>query len=139
MARMLVPVDGSEQANLAAQWAAERAVETGGSVTLLHVHATPAADAMGMAKLSREEIAAIEARQAQPSFDQAREAMGTDPTDTIHVMGDPGAEIVGIAGQQGFDHIVMGSRGLSPLRELLLGSVSEHVIRNSHCPVTIIR
>lgn len=139
MEKILVPVDGSEEANLAARWAAQRAAEAGASVTLLHVHAVPAAEAMGMSRLSAEQIAAIEERHAKPSFDRATEAMGTDPADTIIVMGDPGAEIVGIANTRGFDHIVMGSRGLSPLKEMLLGSVSEYVIRKSHCPVTIIR
>ena len=139
MEKMLVPVDGSKQSNLAAKWAAERAAETGGTITLLHVHAAPAAEVMGMSQLSREEIAEIERQHAQPSFDQASAAMGTEPADTIIALGDPGEEIIGAARLGGFDHIVMGSRGLSPLKELLLGSVSEHVIRKSHCPITIIR
>ncbi len=137
--KILVPVDGSDQATQAAAWAAKQAAGTGGSVTLLHVHALPATEAMGMANLSREQIAEIEDRHAAPSFEQARAAMDGTPAETLIAIGDPGAEIVGIAHQKGFDHIVMGSRGLSPLRELLLGSVSEHVIRKSHCPVTVIR
>jgi nucleotide-binding universal stress UspA family protein len=137
--KILVPVDGSDQARQAAQWASRRAAESDGTVTLLHVHAIPATEAMGMAKLSREQISAIEERHATPSFEGAREVMDIEPADTMIAMGDPGAEIVGIAKKHGFEHIVMGSRGLSPLRELLLGSVSEHVIRKSHCPVTIVR
>lgn len=136
MTKMLVPVDGSEQSCEAAKWAAE----AGGSVTLLHVHVVPGAEVMAMAHLSREKIEEIETRHAGPIFQKARDAVGdTGIEDTLIAIGDAGEEIIGIARSKGFDHIVMGSRGLTPLKELLLGSVSEHVIRKAHCPVTIIR
>ncbi len=139
MEKILVPVDGSEQAAQAAKWAAARAAESGASVTLLHVHALPSAEAMAMAHLSRERIAEIEEHHAAPSFDSAVAAMGAEPEARITVVGDPREEIIVQARKGGFDHIVMGSRGLSPLKELLLGSVSEHVIRKCHIPVTVVR
>lgn len=140
MTKMLVPVDGSEQSCEAAKWAVKWAAEAGGSVTLLHVHVVLGAEVMAMAHLSREEIEEIEGLHAGPSFQKARDAVGdTGIEDTIIAIGDAGEEIIGIARSKGFDHIVMGSRGLTPLKELLLGSVSEHVIKNAHCPVTIIR
>jgi universal stress protein A len=37
------------------------------------------------------------------------------------------------------DLVVMGSRGLSPMKELLIGSVSETVLRHAPCPVTVVR
>lgn len=61
---------------------------------------------------------------------------------TIHTkvsLGDPAREIVAIASSERFDQVVMGTRGLSPVKELLLGSVSEHVLRNVPCPVTLVR
>ena len=140
MTKMLVPVDGSEQASEAAKWAVKWAGEAGGTVTLLHVHVMPGAEVMAMAHLPREKIEEIEDKHAGPSFQQVREAVGDEAiADTLIAIGDAGEEIVGIARSKGFDHIVMGSRGLSPLKELLLGSVSEHVIRKAPCPVTIIR
>jgi nucleotide-binding universal stress UspA family protein len=140
MTKILVPVDGSEQSCEAAKWAVEWATEAGGSVTLLHVHVMPGAEVMAMAHLSREKIEEIETRHAGPSFQKARDAAGdAGIADTLIAIGDAGEEIVGIAHSKGFDHIVMGSRGLTPLKELLLGSVSEHVIRKAPCPVTIIR
>lgn len=140
MTKMLVPVDGSEQSCEAAKWAAKWAAEAGGSVTLLHVHVVQGAEVMAMAHLPREKIEEIETLYAGPSFHKARDAVGdTGIEDTLIAIGDAGEEIIGIAGSKGFDHIVMGSRGLTPLKELLLGSVSEYVIRKAHCPVTIIR
>lgn len=140
MTKILVPVDGSVQSCEATKWAVKWAAETGGSVTLLHVHVLSGADVMAMAHLSKERIGEIETEHAEPGFQKARDAAaGADIEDALIAIGDAGEEIVGVARRNGFDHIVMGSRGMSPLKELLLGSVSEHVIRNAACPVSIIR
>ena len=78
---------------------------------------------------------------AQPSFAPAREAIEDDATidDTVVVTGHAAEEIVNFARHQGYDHIVMGSRGRSLVRELLLGSVSEEVMHHAPCAVTIVR
>jgi nucleotide-binding universal stress UspA family protein len=39
----------------------------------------------------------------------------------------------------GADLIVIGSRGLSGMKRLLMGSVSESVVRHAHCPVLVVR
>ena len=54
-------------------------------------------------------------------------------------MGEPAEEIVDYARLEEVDLIVMGSRGLSPIQELLLGSVSDKVLRTAPCPVLIAR
>jgi nucleotide-binding universal stress UspA family protein len=136
MKKILVPVDGSEQSCKAAQWAAE----TGASVTLLHVHVLESAETMSLAHQSSERIKAIEEQHAIPCFDKAREAMGNiAPEATLSTLGKAGEEIVSHARAGGFDHIAMGSRGRSPVRELFLGSVSVYVLHHAHCPVTVIR
>ena len=141
MGKLLVPVDGSDAATHAATFAARVAHESGMAVTLLHVFDVPSVSAMGMAALSKEEIQQARERVARGSFDRARSAMGAagEKASTETALGDPAAEIMGIARKGEFDQIIMGSRGLGPLNELLLGSVSEKVIRHAHCPVTIVR
>jgi nucleotide-binding universal stress UspA family protein len=54
-------------------------------------------------------------------------------------LGRPDAEIVGLADELGAGLIVLGSRGLGPLRRALMGSVSDSVIRHAHCPVLVVR
>jgi nucleotide-binding universal stress UspA family protein len=44
-----------------------------------------------------------------------------------------------IAEEIGADLVVIGSRGLGPLRRVLMGSVSESVVRHAHCSVLVVR
>ena len=60
-------------------------------------------------------------------------------TETIQVFGNPGRSICEQAQQSEVDLIVMGSRGLSGLQKLILGSVSSYVIRHAYCSVLVVR
>lgn len=51
--------------------------------------------------------------------------------------GDPATEIVRFAAEGGFDHILMGRRGRGGVARLLLGSVSEKVLKEAPIPVTV--
>lgn len=53
--------------------------------------------------------------------------------------GNPAAEIVASAAENNADLVVMGSRGLTGLKTVLLGSVSRAVSENAGCPVLIVR
>lgn len=52
--------------------------------------------------------------------------------------GEPGESIVAAAEAEGADIIVMGTRGLGKVGRLILGSVSDAVIRHAHCPVVVV-
>ena len=53
--------------------------------------------------------------------------------------GDPGESIVSAAEAENVDLVVVGTHGRGTIGRLLLGSVSEHVVRNAPCPVLVIR
>lgn len=53
--------------------------------------------------------------------------------------GSAGDTLVEFAHAEEIDLIVMGSHGHSPLVSMLLGSVAEHVLRHSPCPVLTVR
>ncbi|MCX7891329.1 MAG: universal stress protein [Burkholderiales bacterium] len=55
------------------------------------------------------------------------------------VDGVPAEVIVARARELGADLVLMGSRGLNPLRELALGSVAKSVLALADCPVVVVR
>ena len=52
---------------------------------------------------------------------------------------NPGPAIVHLAEQLQPDVIVIGAAGKGPLRRLLRGSVSDHVVHHAPCPVLVVR
>ena len=50
---------------------------------------------------------------------------------------NPGEGIMSVAESDGAALIVMGTRGLDPIRRTLLGSVSDYVVRHSRVPVLV--
>lgn len=55
------------------------------------------------------------------------------------IKGDPGPKIVEYANERLYDVVVIGSRGLNGLQEMVLGSVSHKVAKRVNCPVMIVK
>ena len=55
------------------------------------------------------------------------------------VYGDEGVKIVNYAKKNNFDLIVIGSRGRSGIKEIILGSTSNYVLHKSQIPVMIVK
>lgn len=53
--------------------------------------------------------------------------------------GSPGPEIVKFANENSVDLLVIGSRGLNSLQEMVLGSVSHKVIKRVNCPALVVK
>jgi nucleotide-binding universal stress UspA family protein len=53
--------------------------------------------------------------------------------------GDPGSSIATAAEAEQADLVVVGTRGRSGAGRMLLGSVSDHVVRHAACPVLVVR
>ncbi|MCR8636471.1 universal stress protein [Paenibacillus radicis (ex Xue et al. 2023)] len=62
-----------------------------------------------------------------------------NPHSVSLIQGSPENEILHFAKEQGSDLIIMGSRGLTGLKEMLLGSVSHYVVQHAEVPVLIIK
>ncbi|MCM3388168.1 universal stress protein [Ureibacillus chungkukjangi] len=53
--------------------------------------------------------------------------------------GLPGPEIIKYANERKMDIVVIGSRGLNSLQEMVIGSVSHKVMKRVYCPVLIVK
>ena len=59
--------------------------------------------------------------------------------ETLLKGGHPVEGILQTAKKDDFDLIVMGARGISRIRGILIGSVSDGVIRHAPCPVLVVK
>lgn len=57
---------------------------------------------------------------------------------TYNELGEPRTAITDFAAQNGYEVIIIGSRGLGAISGLLLGSVSTYVVHHSPCPVLVV-
>lgn len=53
--------------------------------------------------------------------------------------GNPSQEIIKYVNSEEIDQLVIGSRGLNTLQEMVLGSVSHKVMKHVNCPITIVK
>ncbi|KGL40165.1 universal stress protein [Listeria newyorkensis] len=53
--------------------------------------------------------------------------------------GDPGPSIIKYASEHPTDLLVLGSRGLNSLQEMVMGSVSHKIVKQAACPVLVVK
>lgn len=81
------------------------------------------------------------ARAAHEALLPAREALerAGRAAEVEIIDGAPAEAIVRRAREVGADLILLGTRGLNPVRELVLGSVAKLVLEQADCPVVVVR
>ncbi|MEM2546356.1 MAG: universal stress protein [Candidatus Bathyarchaeia archaeon] len=149
--KILVPLDGSEHSLKALDLAVQIAKKFGGKITLIHVYQvnvrpmvmpepitlTPGIPIISPSEYSKVVEAAREAGSRILAEGEKRVKAEGVEVETIIREGHIVHEIVRVAGEGKFNLIVMGARGISRIKEIILGSVSDGVIRNAPCPVLI--
>lgn len=138
---ILVPVDGSENSIRAASFAMEIAAVLKIGVRLFYVFPAASVELIGIAGMSRADIDQAAQAAAQRAFDKTREGVGAAMLDNVEEetsIGDPAEEIIRFTEDDNQILVVIGRRGLSRMRSLMLGSVSDKVLRHAKSPVTVI-
>ena len=136
--RILVPVDGSDYSFKAVKAAASIAEKYNSRVTLLYVVDVPVRNphySPEMSMIPERVIDDLE-QEGKNILAKAAAEFKTKVIDLVRV-GHPAGEILNEA-ENGYDLIVIGSRGLGELKGFLLGSVSDRVSHHARCPVMII-
>jgi nucleotide-binding universal stress UspA family protein len=129
--RILVCIDGSKCSNEAASNAAEMASKFDAEVVLLHVYKPP--------ETTRDLPAHEHRADASKTLETARTIMkekGLRFMEMVEV-GSP-ANLILKESANGYDLIVLGSRGLGAMEGFLLGSVTSKVVHYAKVPTLIV-
>lgn len=134
---ILVPLDFSRASIQALKYAIPFGREFGAAIHLVHVQPTNALTAISNAggfMLNCADAIAM----MQDRLSEALRTQGGFCPDNCHVVsGRPFEEICKLAREVKAELIVLPTRGLSRLRQGILGSTAERVIRHAPCPVLI--
>jgi nucleotide-binding universal stress UspA family protein len=141
MLKILVPLDGSACAERAVRQVIAMAAEgVKADVHLLHVQAdTPLNDVDEIARPGLVERLRLD--DADAAFANATRLLAEAGVQysTRTVTGDPAQEIALYADIYACDEIVMGTRGLGPVKDLLMGSVATKVVHMAKMPVMLVK
>lgn len=138
--KILVALDFGEESRNVLRAAKQLASCYDASLSLLFVaeeHQVPVFSDTGLMSLTTLKVDEEIAARSQEALRQIDDETGSGDLESEHVVrrGRPAREILGYAEESGTDLIVMGRRGHTPHEGLLLGTVTEHVVRRSTCPV----
>ena len=139
--RMLVPLDGSELAEVVFTYAKELAGRLSLDVTLLHVCSPTEQELAPMHRSYTEHMAGIVKLQVEA----IQKKVGIQPGGkAVEVRGElvvgyPAEEILSYADENDIDLILMSTHGRSGIRRWAMGSVADKVLRASKVPVWLVR
>ena len=135
---IVVPTDGSENAKRALEHALAVADRNHAELIIVHVanivsaisnfDQTPISGGYVSEQIGKEIL-----------NDVVKEIPTGVKVKSVFEVGSPGPALLAVAKKYNADLIVMGSRGLGPLKGLFMGSVSSYVTSHSTCPVLIIK
>ena len=133
---VLVATDFSETASAALDWAVELARQQGARVELVHAVTVPPS-MPGYIPTAGIDFQADVQRAAEARLTETAAALGEKGTEvsTFLALGMPSQVIVERAQAVSATAVVIGTRGLTGLRHLLLGSTAQRVVHGARCPV----
>ena len=139
--KILLAADGSNDAELATATAVGLAKSTSSKLDIVHVFVLPSKtlDESLSFDNSAREAPEEKARAKLEELVGKTETFGGAIEKSHFRMGQPDVEIVALAEELGAGLVVVGSRGHSPRKRALMGSVSESVVRHAHCSVLVVR
>lgn len=142
MHKLLLAIDGSENAKRALDYAIKLAKENGPvDLHLVTVHPEPVIYGEIQVYVSRERMEELQYKHSEDILRPAEEAVkiaGVSYTSEI-LVGDIAPMIVKRADELNCDGIIMGTRGMGVIGNLVMGSVATKVVHLTKRPVTLVK
>jgi nucleotide-binding universal stress UspA family protein len=136
--RILLAWDGSDHSLRAAEKAIEIAKCTeNSSLAVVYVKDTNKSKSEVLQNWNNIDISSPKEDRIKRIERMARESNIQYKVEMLN--GEPGPAIVEYTNKHGFDVVVVGSRGLNALQEMVLGSVSHKIAKRANCPVMIVK
>ncbi len=138
---VLIGYDGSENADLALEQAIVIAQLVHARLTIMSVvpDVATTVHAVWLAGGNPTELEAEMTTEVGRTLEHAVEQVPDDlPVTKILGHGHAGPALVEAIKERGCDLVVVGTRGRGAMRSLLLGSVTEHLVRHSPVPVVVV-
>lgn len=138
--RIMVAVDGSDEAELAFKKAINVTKRNEAELLLLHVIDARAFQTMTSFDTMLAEQATDMAKESLAEYEKIAKEQGITSVKTLIEYGSPKAVIAKYVHEEHqIDLIMLGATGLNAVERLFIGSVSEYVIRHAPCDVLIVR
>jgi nucleotide-binding universal stress UspA family protein len=143
--KILVAIDGSESSLNATDYAIEMAKKDGAQVIALSINHLPLSS-YGLAAPEDEVKQSKEIKEMQ-EFRESLDKIGRNAKQSnvqlkkeiINSQMSVVAAIVEYAESEGIDLIIIGTKGSSGLKKMLLGSVASGVVSYATCPVMVVK
>ena len=139
--QILIATDGSETANEAADFGLEMVGCSGAKVYVIYVIETTPYRSVPLDQIwSKEVLEEVEKAgyEATSYVEKIAKAAGMEIESRV-LKGDPAEKIVSFAEDNNIDMIIIGSLGKGGYERLVMGSVSEKVVRHAKVPVLVVR
>jgi len=134
ISNILVAVDGSETSSKAAEMAIDLAEKHGANLMVLFVVAP---------KANFNEVFYLSKENGQKIVDEVKnKALAKKLKANTEVLFDVGSvpkAIVEYAENNNANLIVIGTRGISGIKRMLVGSTASEVVKYSHCPIIVVK
>ena len=132
MQNIMVAVDGSDNNKIAVDYAVDLAKKYGAKLTAVTVFDSSKNEGMNYQKELVQET-----NEKNLAYAVSKAAEEKYPISTVQTFGNPAHCLLEIS--KDYDIIVCGNLGRSGFARLMLGSVSEKLVRFAHCPVYVVR
>ncbi|XP_072958272.1 universal stress protein PHOS32-like [Typha angustifolia] len=150
-----IGMDYSPTSKLAVQWAVDNLVRSDDLIILIHVHSSKGEHTMknlwestgGSPLIPLDEFKEMNL-SVQYGINPDREVLdileNASKTNKVKVLskiywGDAREKLCDAVDDLKLDSLVLGSRGLGPIKSVLLGSVSNYIVLHAACPVTVVK